>query len=217
MDYRNLFAFILIISALIFRIIDSEIITFEAPARKLLKLGGLIFPLGLIWLPRELIIRMALVIFAGFFIFDLLRFYLPKINAGYLKLKAFAKEKELKRLSGYTLFLFSVFVISQLFDPPVVAVSLTFFIVGDIMAPLGKNVFLPIKFIREKTIGGAVLIFVFATVAGIFLNSLTPLSLNRELILIGAVSAAILDQFSFLVDDNILVPIGTAAILSLLI
>lgn len=213
---QSIFALILVISALTFRIIDSEVITFEAPARKLLKLGGLIFPLGLIWLPRELITRTALVLFAGFFVFDLLRFFLPKINTGYLKLRAFAKEKELKRFSGYTLFLFSIFAVSKLFDPTIAVISLIFFIIGDILAPLGKKAFLPIKLSREKTVGGALLVFVFATVSGVFLDSLTPLVLNRQLIIVGALIVATLDQLSFLVDDNILVPIGTALALSFL-
>jgi len=211
---QSIFAFILIVSALIFRIIDSEVITFEAPARKLLKLGGLIFPLGLIWLPHELITRTALVLFVGFFAFDLFRFYFPTLNTGYLKLRAFAKEKELKRFSGYTLFLFSVLVISQLFETHIAVASLTFFIIGDILAPLGQKVFLPIKIIREKTVGGALLIFSFAIVAGIFLDSLTPLALSWKLIISGALATAVLDQFSFLIDDNILVPIGTAVTLS---
>ena len=213
---QSIFALILIISALIFRIMDSEVITFEAPARKLLKLSSLIFPLGLIWLPRELITRLAFILFVGFFVFDLLRFYLPKINTGYLKLRAFAKEKELKRLSGYTLFLFSVFAISRLFETPIAVVSLTFFIIGDIFAPLGKRVFLPIKFIGEKTVGGALLIFTFAVVSGVFLGSLTPLTLNWGLIAGSALATAILDQLSFIMDDNVLVPIGTAIILTLL-
>lgn len=213
---QSVFALILIISALIFRIMDSEVITFEAPARKLLKLGGLIFPLGLIWMPRELITRSALILFAGSFVFDLLRFYLPKINASYLKLRAFAKEKELKRLSGYTLFLFSVFAISRSFETHIAVASLTFFIIGDIFAPLGKRVFLPIKFIGEKTVGGALLIFTFAVISGVFLDSLTPLTLNWGLIAGGALATAILDQFSFLIDDNLLVPISTAIILTLM-
>ncbi len=107
-------------------------------------------------------------------------------------------------------------MIMRFFDPVIAVTSITFFIVGDIMAPLGKNIFLPIKFIGEKTIGGALLIFSFAIVAGIFLNSLTPLVLSWKLIVNGALTAAILDQFSFLLDDNLLVPIGTAVILSLI-
>lgn len=213
---QSIFALILVISALIFRIIDSKVITFESPARKLLKLGSLIFPLGLIWLPREPITKVAFALFTGFFVFDLFRFHLPKLNAKYLKIKTLTKEKELRRLSGYTMFLFSVLAISQLFEINIAAASLTFFIIGDILAPLGKRAFLPIKFIREKTVGGAFLIFTFATIAGVFLDSLTPLTLSRELIISGALATAILDQFSFILDDNLLVPIGTAFILAFL-
>lgn len=213
---QSIFALILIISALTFRIINSEVIIFEAPTRKLLKLGGLIFPLGLIWLPREPITKVAFALFAGFFIFDLFRFYLPKLNAKYLKIKTLTKEKELRRLSGYTIFLFSVLAISQLFETHIAAASLTFFIIGDILAPLGRRAFLPIKFIREKTVGGAFLIFAFAIIAGVFLDSLTPLTLSRELIMSGALATAIIDQFSFLIDDNLLVPIGTALVLAFL-
>ena len=53
--------------------------------------------------------------------------------------------------------------------------------------------------------------------SGVFLDSLTPLTLNWKLIAGGALATAAIDQFSFLLDDNLLVPIGTAVILSFLI
>jgi len=83
------------------------------------------------------------------------------------------------------------------------------------LAPLGKSIF-PIKLIGEKTIGGALIIIGVSLMSGLFLNTLTLLSIPVSIVLLSPIILAALDQLSFLLDDNILVPIGTALLLSLL-
>ncbi len=187
----------------------------EAPLRKFLKLAGLVLPLGFL-------------IYSGFFIalvlilliialgFDVLRFLIPELNRRYLKLKKFAKEKEFRRFSGYTLFLFSAFLLFRFFPREIAVLSFSFFIVGDVFAPFG-TIFLAKETMRDKTWGGAFLVFVLAFITGLFLNSLTSLSFSFAVLGLAAFLTAFLDQFSFLVDDNLLVPLGTAILLTLLI
>ena len=189
---------------------------FEAPVRKFLKLGGLIFPLGLFWFDRLAIIDTVAWLFIAFFIFDIVRFFAPRFNLKYLGLKLLAKRKEKGFFSGYTLFLAGVLVVLKYFSPELSVFVITAFIASDILAPAGKEAFLPIPFIKEKTVGGALVIFTVAVIAGIFLRSLGYLPLSLNLILTGAATMALLDQLSFIIDDNILVPIGTAIILTLL-
>jgi glycerol-3-phosphate acyltransferase PlsY len=197
----------------------SRTLKIEAPLRKLLKLAGLFFPLGLFWLSTETLLWISgilLLISGGF---DLLRFSIPRINKKYLEKKFFAKRKEAGFFSGYTLFLTSIFVVILLFSREIAAVSLTFFILGDILAPFSKaTVFLPQKkIIGDKTWGGAILIIIAAVFSGIFLQALVLPALSLKTIFAGAVAVAVLDQLSFIIDDNILVPIGTAFLLMLLV
>jgi len=187
----------------------------EAPARKFLKLGGLIFPLGLLIISQSTMAWIAGAGFSTMFSFDILRFMSPRLNERYLRLKSLAKHKELKRFSGYTLFFFSIFIIFAFFDKNIAILSTIAFIVGDIFAPFG-NVFSSKKLVGEKTWGGAGLVFLMAVVSGFFLKNLVLSALPAKIIVGSAFSATILDQMAFKIDDNILVPIGTAVILTLL-
>ena len=197
----------------------SRTLKIEAPLRKLLKLAGLFFPLGLLWLPTETILWIAGILLLVSGVFDLLRFSIPRLNKKYLEKKIFAKKKEARFFSGYTLFLISVSVIILFFPREIAVVSLTFFIIGDVLAPFSKaTVFLPQKkIIGDKTWGGAILIIIAAVFSGIFLQALVFPALSFKIILVGAVAVALLDQLSIFIDDNILVPIGTAFLLMFLV
>ena len=206
---QSIFSLVLIAGSITYAIVVSKRITFEAPFRKFLKLVGLVFPLGLIWFSQGNLLWLAGILLIASFLFDVIRFLSRRINLRYLNIGILAKQKENRRLSGYTLFLVSAFLITWLFPKEIAVVALTFFILGDFLAPIGSRAFLPIPLIRDKTIGGAIIIFAISFIAGIFLQSLTPLILSLGQILFAASLAAIFDQFSF-VDDNIFVPIGIA-------
>lgn len=192
---------------------------FKLSLRHWLKLFALIFPLGLIWLPSKLVIWPLVLFFSIAFIFDLVRLWKPSLNEKYLEKHKFAKEKEKSRFSGYTIFLFSALIVSFFFPVEIAVISLAFFILGDIFAPLSREVaYLPqIKIIGEKTLAGSIVVFAISFFAGLFFYLLTPLSLSVAVVALGALFTAILDQLSFTIDDNLLVPIGTAAVLSLLV
>ncbi|MBI2068810.1 MAG: glycerol-3-phosphate acyltransferase [Candidatus Yanofskybacteria bacterium] len=186
--------------------------------RHWLKLGALIFPLSLIWMPFKLAGGVLVILFAVAVAFDLIRKFNPELNKKYLEKQRFAKEKERSRFSGYTIFLFSALLVSLFFSREIAAVSLVFFILGDIFAPLSREVaYLPqIKVIGDKTLAGAIVVFTTSFFAGLFLHLLTPLSLSLEVVAAGALFTAIFDQLAFFVDDNLLVPIGVATTLSLI-
>ncbi|MEK7560082.1 MAG: glycerol-3-phosphate acyltransferase [Patescibacteria group bacterium] len=183
--------------------------------RHYLKLFSLIFPLGLIWLSNTLILVILAVLLLISFVFDLARFFIPTLNEKYLSKKIFSKSKEKFRFSGYSLFLFSSFFVVALFPKEIAALSLVFFILGDTLAPFSANIaYLPQKrMMGEKTIAGFVVVSLFSFFAGWFLYLLTPLNLSLKIIILGALLTAIFDQLSFWVDDNLLVPIGTATVL----
>ena len=188
------------------------------PIRHLLKLGALIFPLGLIVAPEIIIVKM-LVVFFGVAVFvDVVRLLIPSLNKKYLELKTFARIKEERRLSGYSIFLFSALMVISLFSKEIAVISLVFFILSDTFAPFSKMIsFLPQQpILGHKTIAGAIVIFAISLVAGLFIQSLTPLVLPISTVLMGALIVAILDHFSFVLDDNILVPLGSAILLSVL-
>ena len=188
----------------------------EAQFRKFLKLAALILPIGFLAISESLFLATVLILLAVSLAFDISRFLFPAFNQYYLGLRMVAKYKEAKRFSGYTLFLLSSFLLFQFFSKEIAAMSLVFFIVGDVFAPFGQ-VFMAKEILRGKTWGGAFLIFILAFISGLFLKSLVSFSLSLNAVALAAFLTAFFDQFSFLLDDNILVPLGTAAVLTFLV
>lgn len=205
-----------IVGAIIYGIVLNQV-KFEAPLRKVLKLAGAVFPLSLLFVPAAITLSVLFILLLVAAAFDVVRFLAPRLNTKYLDIGALSKRKEQRFISGYTLFLFSAFIVLRYFSPEIAIFAMLAFIFGDLLAPIGKDIFLPVRFIKEKTLGGAMIIFTVAVIIGIFLRSLASLPLSMNAVWIGALAAALLDQLSFAVDDNILVPIGTALILTMLI
>src|SRR3989344_5189307 len=185
--------------------------------RHTLKLFAVVFPLGLIWLPKDLVILALGFLFSVALVFDAVRWLKPGLNQKYLEKQKFAKEKERSRFSGYTLFLFSALIVSLFFPKEIAVVSLVFFTLGDVFAPLSKEVqYLSHRsLIGDKTIAGFMVVVTISFFAGLFLFLLTPLSLSMGFVVIGAILVGVLDQLAFYIDDNLLVPIGVASILTL--
>lgn len=211
---QSWYAFAFLAGAVVYGIILNEV-KFEAPLRKVLKLAGAVFPLSLLFVPAATTLSVLFVLLLIAAAFDVIRFLAPRFNARYLNVRTLSKRKEQKFLSGYTLFLFSAFIVLKYFSPEIAIFAMLAFIFGDLLAPIGKDIFLPIRLIKEKTLGGALIVFTVAVIIGIFLRSLASLPLSVNAVWIGASAAAFLDQLSFAVDDNILVPIGVAVTLTL--
>lgn len=205
----------LIIGTIIYGI-NISTIKIRLPVRHLLKLGALVFPLSLIVAPKTVVVISIAVLLGVALLVDAVRLLIPAFNERYLRQKEFARIKERKRLSGYSIFLLSALAVISLFSREVAVISLSFFILGDTFAPFSRMIrFLPQRLILgDKTLAGAIVIFTISFIAGLFLRSLTPLDLPLGMIFFGSIAVAILDQFSFLVDDNILVPLGAAILLS---
>ncbi|OGN07366.1 MAG: hypothetical protein A3B86_01280 [Candidatus Yanofskybacteria bacterium RIFCSPHIGHO2_02_FULL_38_22b] len=217
---QSLLVLLLVVGSLVYGI-KIATIKVNLPIRHMLKLGALVFPIGLIWFSSNLIIFILLTLFGISIFLDILRFLNPKINEAYLRKSKFTKLKEKSQFSGYTLFILGALFVVISFPLEIAVMSLCLFIVGDVLAPFSKMIrFLPQKVLLSgpcvrtgKTPAGAIVISTLSFVTGVFLNSLTPLSLSLNFIFIGAILTAVIDQFSFILDDNLLVPIGTAFIL----
>ena len=216
---RSFWTLFLLAGSLVYSVIISEErekVWSSPPGRLTAKLSALVLPLGFIWFSKEIALIAAVLLSASLF-FDVVRLLAPKINFWYLKSKKFAKDKESRRFSGYTLFLLSAFLLFGFFPKDIAVISLVFFIVGDVLAPAGQLRYMPRQpVLGDKTLGGAMVIFIFSVIAGLFIQSLTNLTVSGRIIILGGFLTAVFDQFSIFIDDNLLVPLGTAAVLTLL-
>ncbi len=215
---QSIYALLLVIGFIVYSI-KVATVKMILPMRHLLKLGALIFPLGLIVISTTIVTKVVVIFLGVAVLVDVVRLTIPTLNKKYLELKTFARTKEERRLSGYSIFLFSALVVISLFPKEIAVISLTFFILSDTFAPFSKMIsFLPQQpILGHKTIAGAIVIFTISLVAGLFIQSLTSLVLPLNTLLMGALFVAILDHFSFILDDNILVPLGSAMLLNMIL
>jgi acyl-phosphate glycerol 3-phosphate acyltransferase len=186
-------------------------------SRKTLKLSALILPYGFIEISPKFFISITAILLFFFITLDIIRFANRKFNNWYIAHKTIAKEKEIRRLSGYTLFLLSTLILFVFFPKDIALVSLTFFILADLIGPIGGKLFFKKEITHDKTWGGALSIFLICIIAGIFMKSLSSISIGWDIVFVGSLVITFLDQLSFILDDNILVPIGTALMFRLLL
>jgi dolichol kinase len=187
--------------------------------RRFLKLVALAIPFGFLSAP-ELVLAFVSYGLVVMVVFEIVRAFSPAVNRWYLRRKSFAKEKEAVRVTGYTLFFISAFIVLSYFPPDIAVFALTLFVVGDTMAPIGGKLggsFLRREITHGKNGGGALAIFLFGSLAGMFLSSLAGLDLTFGFIVAGALTVVILDVFSFIIDDNLLIPIGSALVMRFLL
>lgn len=193
----------------------SSRVHWEWSARKLLKLSALALPLGFLYAPGPVT---ALVTYAltALVLLEIVRFANSAANRWYLRHSSFAKAKEISRLSGYTLFLISAVVVLLWFPRDIAVLALVFFVLADTAGPIGGAMLPRGEITHGKNFGGAMLIFAVCFLAGLFLRSLGGVDVSPAFIAYGALAVVVLDVFSFLVDDNLLIPIGSALAMRLM-
>ncbi|OGC43915.1 hypothetical protein A2Y85_06700 [candidate division WOR-3 bacterium RBG_13_43_14] len=146
-----------------------------------------------------------------------MRLHINGIKEGFIIFfGSFLRRQELTRLSGATYLLLGCLVTSLLFKRSVVIAACTFVIVGDTFAALiGQNIKSP-KISANKTLLGSLSFLITALLSAIGL-SLLPDALPIFLLIIGAVSAAVLEALPLPWNDNFSVPILTGIVMSVII
>lgn len=225
-----------IVADLIFFLVLSSIIVFEALMnlkrdgfkfynekqtfwRVILRPFALLFiPLNFL-LPRHLFLLMLGIILSIFFITDLLRIIVPKIDnffqTDFVNSIKFFKKKEEGKISSMTNFLLGVFLCFLLFDRNIAFASLGFVSLGDMFGKIvgintGKT-----KIFKnsEKTLEGS-LAFLSASVSVAFflwIGEQLPIYTG----LAGAIIATVVEMIPTQVDDNFSVSVISGAIMEL--
>lgn len=177
-------------------------------------LGGLLLPL--IYYFTDKII--SLIIFGTFFIFfflaDFLRLCYPRLNEWVFKyLRVIAREEEKNKFSGNPYYILGAFLSVLLFEKGIAIASLCFLACGDLMASIIGKRYGKIK-IKEKSLEGGLGFFLACLLISIVLLVLR-LNLSFGILLIGALTASIVELFSPGRKDNLTVPLFSGLIMQL--
>lgn len=149
-------------------------------------------------------------ILIGFLMLDILRLRSQELNKKFFNcFQAILLEKDRNHPSGSTYFLFSSFLTIFLFSREVSAVAILFLSLGDPLAAVIGKRFGRIE-VLGKTVEGSLSCFLVC-----FLVS--RLFFDFWISFFGSLTTTIIELVPFKLDDNLLIPLVSGAILTLLI
>jgi dolichol kinase len=188
--------------------------------RNLYHLGvGILFPLGYYFGHKPGAVIFTSFLFILMLIFEFKRFQRPGFNRWVFKhLSSFVKSKEKIRPIGTTYFLLGVLLTIGLFPHYIAVASLTFVALADVAAAVVGERYGKIRFLN-KSLEGTATFFITALLAGIVLMQLPRMQmegLNFQLVIWGALTATLVELFSFRIDDNLSVPVITALVMKII-
>jgi dolichol kinase len=177
-------------------------------------LGGLLLPL-IYYLTDK---KISLIIFGTFFLFfflaDLLRLHNSRLNEWIFKyLGTIIKEDERNRFSGNPYYISGAFLSVLLFEKGIAIASLCFVAGGDLAASLIGKKYGKIR-IKKKSLEGGLGSLLTCLLIGIILLVLR-LRLSFGILLIGALTASIVELFSPGRKDNLTVPLFSGLIMQI--
>ncbi|MDO8532767.1 MAG: hypothetical protein Q7T26_11520 [Dehalococcoidia bacterium] len=178
-------------------------------------LGSLIAALGLL-VSRGTLLPTLGVLAALAFVLEALRFARPDLN-GWLvgRFAPLVKTHERQAVSGATYLVLSALMVFAVFDARIAVLAVAYTAWGDPLASVVGERAGHWRW-KGKSIEGAFVFLVGATVAGLLL---APLGANIALSarLLGAAVAAGIEILPIRLDDNISVPIGSATAMTLVV
>ncbi len=122
------------------------------------------------------------------------------------------KDKEVNNLTGATAYVVTALLSAMLFNWHVVVTSLFFLSLGDPIASIVGRSFGKHRIMGSKSIEGTIAFMAVAIAVSLFYTVL-PL----EVRILGAVSASLIELIESPIDDNVLVLLGSGAIMQILL
>ncbi len=182
--------------------------------RKMLHIGVVLYPI----LYNLVSYRLAVILSASVVIVDImvetLRLLYPSINRKILKIfSGMYREKEKENVSTLIWTLSGAFLTILLFsdNKKIVTLSLLYLTFGDSIAAIIGVMLGRVRVgSRNKSLEGSIAFFIIAFLCGLFF-------FNYKISFLGALVASAIEFLPLPIDDNFLLPIITAGVLSMLI
>jgi len=199
------------------KIIETK--TFQGFRKMYHVLAASLFPLAYLYPPfhlsegqvKQWLLWVSGGCFVVSFIFDFLRLRDHEFNSKFMKyFSALIRRTEVNKFNGSTFLCFAFFVVIFFFSRGVAVAAMLFLSLGDAAAELGGKNFGKMKIFSRSAEGTAAFFFVAFLVA-------FALFQDWRIALPGAFAGAMVELFSFEVDDNLTVPIGSAIALWLVL
>jgi len=147
-----------------------------------------------------------------FIALDITRFLHKQTNELFtVKIKSIFRKNEAKKFSSMTIFLVATFISILLFEKAIAITALVFLIFGDIFSKIFGLAFGRHK-IFQKTLEGTLAYFGCMFICGYILY--TTLNIPLFILIIGGISAPLVELFSFQLNDNFTVSLISGSIMT---
>jgi dolichol kinase len=190
--------------------------TFQGFRKMYHVLASSLFPLAYLYPPfhwsasecRKWLLIVSGACFLVSFILDFLRLRDHEFNSWFMGIfSEFIRRTETNKFNGSTFLCLAFFIVVFCFSRNVAITAMFFLSLGDAAAELGGKNFGRLK-IYGKSLEGTIAFFLVAFLIAYVLFE------NWQIAVIGALTGALVELFSFDLDDNLTVPIGSALALS---
>lgn len=181
--------------------------------RTFLRPLAVVFPLLYLFMDRRFMLIFIGSISLAFLLLDIIRLLSRKTNIVLFKTFLF-KQKEVQTFSSMTLFLVANFLSILFFPKEIAILALVFLIFGDVSAKVIGMLYGKVH-IFKKTLEGSIAYFLTAMIFGLVLQPY--LDINLSILIVGALTAAIVELIPWGIDDNISVALISGAVMYIMI
>jgi dolichol kinase len=189
--------------------------------RKSIHLIGLLIPLCYYFFREEdkiIAVIILLSLTAIYFSLELLRLTNKKAQRYFLThFSPFLRAHEKQKITGTGYYLLSALLSVSFFEKDLAIACLSFLILGDMFAAIIGKRFGHTKILGGKSLEGSLACFVVCFAIGLFVAWLFPANLTPQIIIIGALTATIVELLSLRIDDNLTIPLISGLVMQILI
>ena len=177
--------------------------------------GGLVVPIAALFLPRVVLLSSLGAVTFIFLGFELLRLKVPGINSWFmLWFKPLLREKEGSRLTGSSYMLISSLIAFLAFQRDVAVLALAFLAIGDAVGTIvGERI--GKRRLLGKTLEGDLACFISCIAIGLVFHY-GGLNIPLLTILIGSVSATLIEAMPLPLNDNLTMPLFAGLVMTLM-
>ena len=173
---------------------------------------AILFIIFYVFYPQITTLQFIGIVALSFIVFDIYRFMSKQANELIAtKVKALLRKTEFKKFSSMTIFLVAMFITILLFQKNVAIIASSFLIFGDSFGKLFGLAFGRHKLL-DKTLEGTLAYIGSVLIMGYILY--TSLNIPLIVLILGGISAPLVEMFSMNLNDNFTVPLITGSIMT---
>ncbi len=178
--------------------------------------GGSFFPVLALLITRQGLLIILTAITFIFVTWEVLRFASPRVNQWTMAhLGAILRAEERSRLTGTTYLLLSSLIVFLLFERYIAITSLLFLSIGDLLAAIIGERFGQRR-VFNKSLEGSLACLVSCLLVGTLVSWLSP-AMTLPVAVAGAISATVVELLPLPVNDNLSIPLSSAAIMTVVV